>query len=526
MIRLICLLLIVWFSRVSFAEPPFGGTIFIDRDILTESDPTTFETIEAAGQAPRQMYDRRASDWISDSPFLFNAAYGDGLSIEVQVNSEFGSKDLAEIEAEKYALVIGRLPKALRRDVETVWIHKGTEPFGGGNNNLLIHVGQADSYVADGILEETLVHEAAHTSLDGDHASSDGWLSAQSADNEFISTYAEDNPEREDIAESFLPFLAVMLKPERIASPLAETIQATIPNRIAYFTSLNLDLLPMQKMSVDEDADGVANEIDNCPEIANSDQLDTDGDSTGNACDVDDDNDGVLDVSDAFALDEAESVDTDNDGLGNAADPDDDNDGVADDADAFPLDGAESSDQDGDGVGDNADNCEQDANADQLDTDGDTEGDVCDLDDDDDGVKDDQEVLDGTDPLNGFSCKVGCFSFDVDDDTQAQALTDGLLVIRYLFGFSGSALTSGAFGNAGRRIDAGALANYLKLAESELDIDGNNNAEALSDGLLLIRYLFGFSGEALTAGAIGEGASRDTADAIEAYIEARMPAKE
>ena len=28
-----------------------------------------------------------------------------------------------------------------------------------GNNNLLIHVGQADDYVNSGILEETLVHE-------------------------------------------------------------------------------------------------------------------------------------------------------------------------------------------------------------------------------------------------------------------------------------------------------------------------------------------------------------------------------
>ena len=62
--------------------------------------------------------------------------------------------------------------------------------------------------------------------------------------------------------------------------------------------------------------------------------------------------------------------------------------------------------------------------------------------------------------------------------------------------------------------------------DSELDIDGNGESKALSDGLLLIRYLFGFTGDALTVGAIGEGATRDTSEAIEAYISDRVPASE
>jgi len=39
----------------------------------------------------------------------------------------------------------------------------------------------------------------------------------------------------------------------------------------------------------------------------------------------------------------------------------------------------------------------------------------------------------------------------------------------------------------------------------------------------LIRYLFGFSGDSLISGAIGNGAERDTAKEVEAYIEARLP---
>jgi len=188
--------------------PPFAGTIFIDPDIITVADPTTFQSLSHAGQASRTMFDRRVNDWITVDAWLFDASFDDGLTAEIQVNPEFGSA-APLLGAGQYAEVIGRLPTTLRRDVETVWIHRGTQPFGGGNNNLLIHVGQAALYVDDGILEGTLVHEAAHTSLDAVHAAAPGWLAAQSADGTFISTYARDHPGREDIAESFLRDLAV-----------------------------------------------------------------------------------------------------------------------------------------------------------------------------------------------------------------------------------------------------------------------------------------------------------------------------
>ncbi len=226
--------------------PPFSGTIFIDPDIITAADPTTFATLTPNGQGLRTMFDRRVSAFIQLQAYLFNVTFSDGLSTEVQVNPEFGSADAARGQAEKYAIVIGRLPRALRVSVATVWIHQGVQPFGGGNNNLLIHVGQGDLYIADGILEETFVHEAAHTSLDQAHAASAGWLSAQAKDVNFISTYARDNPTREDVAESVLPWLAVRYRSSRITPALAATIEQFIPNRIAYFDSLGLIMLPVQ----------------------------------------------------------------------------------------------------------------------------------------------------------------------------------------------------------------------------------------------------------------------------------------
>lgn len=52
----------------------------------------------------------------------------------------------------------------------------------------------------------------------------------------------------------------------------------------------------------DQDGDGIIDEEDNCPSVANADQTDTDGDGYGNACDSDDDNDGFPDDCDSEPL--------------------------------------------------------------------------------------------------------------------------------------------------------------------------------------------------------------------------------
>ena len=95
-------------------------------------------------------------------------------------------------------------------------------------------------------------------------------------------------------------------------------------------------LMPVDVL-LDEDGDGFLNGPDNCPTLASADLTDSDVDGRGNACDDDDDNDGVLDIHDAFPLDNAETSDPDGDGIGNNADPDDDNDGILDGSDSQPL---------------------------------------------------------------------------------------------------------------------------------------------------------------------------------------------
>jgi hypothetical protein len=224
-------------------EPPYSGTVFINPNVITDTDPTAFETLTYTGTETRLMFDRRTDTFADTLAYLFDATYRDGLTIEMQVNAEFGSREAAEVQAEKYAAYIGKLPTLLRANVETSWIHRGDEAWGGGNRNILIHTDRGEQwengdYVPGGpgnYVEEALLHEGVHTSLDETHRAAPGWLTAQDADPTFISTYARDYPAREDLAESFVPYMIVRYRADRASARMVGTINVTISNRIAYF---------------------------------------------------------------------------------------------------------------------------------------------------------------------------------------------------------------------------------------------------------------------------------------------------
>ena len=108
---------------------------------------------------------------------------------------------------------------------------------------------------------------------------------------------------------------------------------------------------------------------------------------------------------------------------------------------------------------------------------------------------------------------------DVDADDSITPLTDGLMVIRYLFGFTGSALTQDALALDANRTDASEIEIYLDSQEAALDIDSDGQALPLTDGLLIIRSQFGFTENALTNDAVESSGQRSQAIDISSYIE-------
>ncbi len=102
----------------------------------------------------------------------------------------------------------------------------------------------------------------------------------------------------------------------------------------------------------DDDNDAILDGNDNCPIVANQDQLDIDSDALGDVCDADKDNDGVSNYSDDCSAGEIGwtsdgSTDQDSDGCRDVTeDIDDDNDGVPDTVDEAPLTGTNSNEID------------------------------------------------------------------------------------------------------------------------------------------------------------------------------------
>ena len=129
-------------------------------------------------------------------------------------------------------------------------------------------------------------------------------------------------------------------------------------------------------------------------------------------------------------------------------------------------------------------------------------------------------VATGTINNNDFGVR---WNLDVDGDGKVTALSDGVMLMRYLLGgsiFSGDALINGAISSTATR-NATEIRSYLQqgVSQKDLDIDGNGSVTALSDGLIAQRYLFGatFSGNALIAGAIAPDATRNLAG-IQSYM--------
>ncbi len=115
-------------------------------------------------------------------------------------------------------------------------------------------------------------------------------------------------------------------------------------------------------------------------------------------------------------------------------------------------------------------------------------------------------------------------TLDVDGNGEADALTDGVLIMRYLLGFRGNELLKDVVASEATRETATAIEGYLAEAESGfLDVDGNGETEALKDGNLTLRFLFGMRDEGLVEESLGEGATRTTDEEISSYLEQFLP---
>jgi hypothetical protein len=123
---------------------------------------------------------------------------------------------------------------------------------------------------------------------------------------------------------------------------------------------------------------------------------------------------------------------------------------------------------------------------------------------------------------NNYDLELVSLTWDFDGNGVADALTDGLMLLRYHFGLRGEYVTENAVA-LDSPLNSEEVIAEMEAAFEIADIDDDAEIGALTDGLMLLRYLFNLRGNALTTGVVSLKANRSSNEEIEAYIEAYMP---
>ncbi len=105
--------------------------------------------------------------------------------------------------------------------------------------------------------------------------------------------------------------------------------------------------------------------------------------------------------------------------------------------------------------------------------------------------------------------------------TANDAATDGLMILRLIAGFTGDAITNGAMHATATRTPQDARL-FLDNIRAALDVNGDGRIDAANDGLLIVRYMRGLRLATGLFTGIDIGAVMTTAQ-IEAYLQLMMP---
>ena len=214
--------------------------------VITENDKTTYDDLIFIKKEKRTTADGRYGEGgFNATFFVFKAKYKIGNEIEILVNSEFETHEKVAEVALRFSKMAGQLPIFLKKKIKWIvihgpWVDKSKctcRWYAFRDKGIYIHTEMVEKKEQ----EETLIHEAGHVSIDSHFYGSHNqhvWKNAQKLDSDYISHYAKDFPDREDIAESILAWVAVRCKEKRISKLISKDIIKTIPNRLKVLDNL------------------------------------------------------------------------------------------------------------------------------------------------------------------------------------------------------------------------------------------------------------------------------------------------
>lgn len=222
----------------ALSQPIFPNSVVSnDLEFIMTRDASAFTCIRYQGKARQEMPDKRGGDLFANGVHTFEARYADGTAVGVWVHPRVGSESKAGTYAERVAQAVGKLPTVMRSVLHHVVIHEGDETaFGESEGHFFVlYSRNIDTRLRNHDLEETVFHESVHATLDSTYLSDPAWQRAQRRDGGFVTEYAQNNPGKEDMAESALFAWAMLQHPGRLPSNVERQARQIMPNRLGFF---------------------------------------------------------------------------------------------------------------------------------------------------------------------------------------------------------------------------------------------------------------------------------------------------
>jgi hypothetical protein len=225
------------------AEPLYPNSVASnDLDFILPNDPGACWSIADAGGGRTEMYDPRRDTSHVDGAIHFDVTFPDQL-LRINVHPDVGNPGQRATEV---AASVSRLPTQMRIALRYVNILDGDGSAWeeGAGRFFTLYDRLIDRRLAEHDLDETVFHETAHVALDQLFSDDPDWRANQVADSGFITAYAAENPDKEDVAESALFAWTILHHPGRLSEEVEAAVRGIMPNRLAYIGNMLADYVP------------------------------------------------------------------------------------------------------------------------------------------------------------------------------------------------------------------------------------------------------------------------------------------
>ena len=226
-------------SQLNAQDPLFPNSVVSnDIDFILDTDLDVFEDLNFIGLDNKEMPgEPNGGELFDTNTFIFKANFIDGNSLEIWCHSSFLTQETAKEYADKLCPRLGKLPDFQRNLLDHVVIHNGD---GGAFAEIegqffILYSENMDERISTHDLEETVFHESVHASYQFMYQNDPSWLDAQIQDPTFVTEYAQNNPQIEDLAESALFAYTLITHPGRLDSDIEQWLIDNIPNRLEWF---------------------------------------------------------------------------------------------------------------------------------------------------------------------------------------------------------------------------------------------------------------------------------------------------